>query len=320
MKLNKVYHIKFEENTLPDKCANVILADPPYFETKGEFDFIWDSFEDYLKDVEKWAIECKRILADNGTLFWYGSSKKIAYAQIIFDKYFELLSSVTIHISDRQTNKIKINDARSFINTSERILMYGNGDDYHDSIRKAIKQTQKYLLTITDRKSLANNMVKNGICKNIKSAISNSNNILNQKSSKPQLITEKQYNLIDSLDKKEYYILKKEFDDYKIKYDNERRFFNPIEQHKMDVLKFSQEGYITGKYDHETVKPEQLTRMLINTCSRKDDLIVVPFSGSGTECSMAKKEGRNFIGFDIEQKYVDMSNKRCNNQSQLTMF
>ena len=47
-----------------------------------------------LKDVEKWAIECKRILADNGTLFWYGHAKRIAYAQIIFDKHFNLINNL----------------------------------------------------------------------------------------------------------------------------------------------------------------------------------------------------------------------------------
>jgi len=124
--INKVHNIDFLNNTLPDKCAKLIIADPPYFEVKGDFDFVWNSFDDYLKDVEKWAVECKRLLADNGTLFWYGDSKKIAYAQIIFDKHFDLLSNITCHIYDRQTNKITIEDVRSFINTSERILMYSN--------------------------------------------------------------------------------------------------------------------------------------------------------------------------------------------------
>jgi DNA modification methylase len=67
----------------------------------------------------------------------------------------------------------------------------------------------------------------------------------------------------------------------------------------------------TSKYDHDTIKPEKLTRILINTCSRKNDLIAVPFAGSGTECAMSAKEGRSFIGFDIEKKYVDMSNERA---------
>ena len=31
---------------------------------------------------------------------------------------------------------------------------------------------------------------------------------------------------------------------------------------------------------------------------------------------MAANEGRQFIGFDIERKYVDMSNERCEKQLQ----
>ena len=39
---------------------------------------------------------------------------------------------------------------------------------------------------------------------------------------------------------------------------------------------------------------------IIQTCSRKGDLVLVPFSGSGTECAMAAKEGREFIGFNAD--------------------
>jgi len=68
---------------------------------------------------------------------------------------------------------------------------------------------------------------------------------------------------------------------------------------------------ITKNYDHETKKPETLTRALILTCSKPNDLVFVPFAGSGTECAMAKKEKRQFIGYDIDKKNVDMSNNRC---------
>ena len=40
------------------------------------------------------------------------------------------------------------------------------------------------------------------------------------------------------------------------------------------------------------------------------DLAIVPFSGSGTEVAMSVKEGRRAIGYDIESKYVEMSNRR----------
>jgi site-specific DNA-methyltransferase (adenine-specific) len=83
IEINKIHNKDWILNDLPDKSVQLCICDPPYFEVKGAFDFVWNSFEDYLKDVEKWAIECKRLLADNGTLFWYGHAKKIAYAQII---------------------------------------------------------------------------------------------------------------------------------------------------------------------------------------------------------------------------------------------
>jgi len=78
-------------------------------------------------------------------------------------------------------------------------------------------------------------------------------------------------------------------------------------------MEFSQEGHITKQYDHETKKPETLTRALIQICSRPNDLVVVPFAGSGTECAMAVKEGRKTIGFELTEKHAKMSNDRVQN-------
>lgn len=298
---DSVIHGDFLNNNLPDKCAQLIIADPPYFEVKGAFDFVWNSFEDYLKDVEKWAIECKRILADNGTLFWYGHAKKIAYAQIILDKFFFIENSIVWEKNECQTKK-GTNDYLCFPPVTERILMYSNGNDYHDNVRIAIQKTQEYLQTIVSRNELAEILLNTGNCKNIASAKQNANNILSQKSAKPQMITEYQYNLIPNTKKKEYETLRHEYETLRRPFNNYMGLY--------DVMKFSQETNITGKYEHDTCKPEKLTRALILTCSRKNDLVVVPFAGSGTEVAMSVKEGRKAIGYDIEKKYVNMSNAR----------
>jgi hypothetical protein len=80
---------------------------------------------------------------------------------------------------------------------------------------------------------------------------------------------------------------------------------------------FSNEQNTTGaKYDHLTVKPETLTRALILTLSRPGDLIVVPFAGSGTECSMAAKEGRDFVGYEINPKHVKTASRRSKEHTQ----
>lgn len=315
MDLNKVYNIDFLENTLPDKCANLILADPPYFEVKGDFDFIWKSFEDYLKDVEKWAIECKRLLADNGTLFWYGHAKNIAYAQVIFDMHFNLINSL---VWDKGSfmGLEESEGLRSFAPCTERILMYSVGDDYHDNVRLSIKYIQNYLGTITTRNELAEILLKTGNCRNIESAKQNANNILSQKSAKPQMITEYQYSLIPNSNKKKYKILRNEYEELRKEYEELRR---PFSNHfkLQEILRFSNEAIKTGaKYDHDTVKPETLTRALIMTCSREDDLVVVPFAGSGTECAMSVKEKRRFVGFEISEKHAKMSNERVKQQLQ----
>lgn len=319
MEINKIYNCNFLENKLPDKSANLIIADPPYYNVKGDFDFIWKSFDEYLKDVEKWAIECKRILSDNGTLLWYGDSKNIAYSQIIFDKYFNLLSNVTCHIYDRQTNKIPANEARSFINTTERVLMYDNHRGF-DALEYRIEH-KMFLKRIELMKPIIDYM--NEARNNANITISEINNLTNTKMgsiwfthpSQWQLPTEKWYNVLSDIigvDKLNipYKDLKIKYDDINIIYESLKRPFKPTEKYKMDVLRVSQEGHITRDYDHDTVKPEKLTRILITTCSNENDLVIVPFSGSGTECAMSALENRNFIGFDIEKKYVDMGTKR----------
>ena len=89
-----VIHGNFLNNNLPDKCANLIIADPPYFEVKGAFDFVWNSFEDYLKMLKNGLLSAKEYLRIMELCFGMDTLKRIAYAQIIFDKYFNLLNNL----------------------------------------------------------------------------------------------------------------------------------------------------------------------------------------------------------------------------------
>ena len=295
-----VIHSDFLNNNLPDKCANLIIADPPYFEVKGDFDFVWNSFEDYLKDVEKWAIECKRLLADNGTLFWYGSSKRIAYAQIIFDKHFNLINNLVWNKGSFMGLE-ESEGLRSFAPCTERILMYSNYN-YNEEKGFATIKIKEYLQSIITSKELQKILLDNNICSNKASAVTVAASKLNYKTTRHDFIQEEIYNLIDKP--------KIKYSELVSIYNDEIRFFNNYFK-LQEIISYGNEATKTGaKYEHDTVKPETLTRALILTCSRKNDLVVVPFAGSGTEVAMSIKEGRKAIGFDIEKKYVDMSNKR----------
>lgn len=63
-------------------------------------------------------------------------------------------------------------------------------------------------------------------------------------------------------------------------------------------------------YKHPAMFPEQLANDHILTWSNEGDVVLDPFSGSGTTHKMALLNNRRFIGFEISQEYVDIERKR----------
>ena len=61
---------------------------------------------------------------------------------------------------------------------------------------------------------------------------------------------------------------------------------------------------------HLSVKPVELVEHLIQLFTKRGATILDPFMGSGTTAIAAVKCDRKYIGFDINQEYVDISNKR----------
>ena len=64
---------------------------------------------------------------------------------------------------------------------------------------------------------------------------------------------------------------------------------------------------------HPTQKPEALLYRILLASTNKGDLVLDPFSGSGTTAVVAKKLQRNFIGIEKDKEYVRISKKRLKN-------
>ena len=316
----KIYHDDWMNNGLPDKSVQLIIADPPYYKVKGEFDFVWKTFDDYLIDVEKWAIECKRLLAENGTLFWYGHAKNIAYAQVIFDKHFNLINNL---VWDKGSfmGLEESEGLRSFAPCTERILMYGSkaqdttGLEY---VKAEFVSPNNPISIYMKEEMKIHNITQRQIAKLFPSVTGGLTGCVhNWLNGDGRAITKEHYEKIqlnfDYAFQKPYEELRKEYEELRKEYEELRRPFQNYFK-LQEIFRFSNEATKTGaKYDHETVKPETLTRALILTCSRPNDLVVVPFAGSGTECAMAVKESRKTIGFEITEKHAKMSNDRVQN-------
>lgn len=57
-------------------------------------------------------------------------------------------------------------------------------------------------------------------------------------------------------------------------------------------------------------KPEKLLERIIKASSSEGDLVMDPFCGSGTTLKVAKKLKRHYIGCDIDETAIDITNER----------
>lgn len=66
---------------------------------------------------------------------------------------------------------------------------------------------------------------------------------------------------------------------------------------------------------HPTQKPVPLFRWILEKYSQEGMTVLDPFMGSGTTAVACKQLGRDFIGFEMEPKYVRIANKRLQQET-----
>jgi DNA modification methylase len=87
---------------------------------------------------------------------------------------------------------------------------------------------------------------------------------------------------------------------------------------QLGVWQFNYEGRdIRDKALHPATFPIALPTKLIELLTHKGELVIDPFVGSGTTLIAARDLERNCIGFDLNDQYIDLANKRLN---QLPLF
>ncbi len=65
-----------------------------------------------------------------------------------------------------------------------------------------------------------------------------------------------------------------------------------------------------GAKVHPTQKPEALLQRVLLSSSKPGDVVLDPFFGTGTTGAVAKRLGRNFVGIEREQDYIDAAHAR----------
>ena len=295
---------------IPDGSINLLISDPPYFQVKGDFDFTFKNFDEYKDLMRKLAKEFKRVLAKNGSLFVFGHAKKVAYKQIIFDEFFNLENSLIWEKSDCQAKK-GIEGFRCFAPVTERILFYSNEvektglEEIKDSFGKEITPFGK----ITEEQKEKKGITNKDIAKLFPSASGGLTGCVSNWIQGQNIPTPEQWGKICK-----FLGIEDEYEHLRQEYEHLRRPFNNLFK-LTDVMKFSQETNITGKWKHPTGKPPKLLEALIQTCSREGDLVLDPMGGGFSTARACADTGRDFISCDLDEDYCKTGEKRLEQQN-----
>lgn len=120
-----------EFKKLENESVDLIIADPPYFEVCGDFDFnVWKSRSDYLNWCREWLLEAKRVLKNTGTMIlWGGVGEKqmnIAYLAVMIEEENILIRKNWV----TQRNSRGYGTKRNYMSAREDFLFLVKSKDY----------------------------------------------------------------------------------------------------------------------------------------------------------------------------------------------
>ena len=82
-----------------------------------------------------------------------------------------------------------------------------------------------------------------------------------------------------------------------------------------DVWRISMvSGNSPERTEHPAQYPEELIERIIKVGSNPGDVILDPFMGSGTTAVVAKRLGREYVGYELEQEYIKIAEERLRNE------
>lgn len=222
------------------ESVDLIIADPPYFEIKGDFDFVWKSREDYLEWTKIWLLEAYRILKNTGTLILWGGvgPKPLTFARIA--TMIEDETGFIIQNWITQRNSRGYGTKKNYMSAREDFLFITKTKEFTFNV--------PYLEEKSGRKDLGFN-------------------------GKPRKNTHKRVSNV-----------------------------------WCDIAEASQSSI--ERCEHPTVKAQKLCDRIILTHSNENDIVFIPFVGSGSEIISAVKNKRQVSGTEISKEYVELARKR----------
>ena len=322
IEVNKIYNADCMDilKQLPDKSVDLILTDPPYFKIKSEeWDNQWKNITEFQQWVEKLAVEFKRVLKDNGSFYWFGDDKVIAYCQVIFDKYFNLLNNLVWHKINGMCQK-GTGVYRCYAPVTERILFYDKGEDKTGltmlfNSPDLFLSIKTYMRAEKDKLKKEKGFKTEQEFKEFIDEVTNTRSVVSRHYFADSQYTFPTAEIYAKLQSTGFF--QRPYKELRAEYEELRRVWNPTNT-ALDVLNFP---IISGKTIHPTQKPISIIQYLIERSSKQGQTVLDCFSGSGTTAIACHNLNRRFICIEKNYDYWKASCERLKeHQSQLRLF
>lgn len=295
---------------IPDHSISLILTDPPYHSTKkknivGDTSFSKDS--EYIDWMEQYAIEWKRILKYNGSIYCFCSSAMNVQLQVMFSKYFNILSDITWTKPNKPgydgwKQKMKKESLRQWYAHSEKIIFmeYAQEGNLFNSYFGS-KLTEW-------RKSINMSTIKLAEITKAYGKVNHGGAVANWEAGR-NIPSKDQYDKIKSA------LLEngvKNIPDYE---DMIRPFNVTKDVEFTNVWNFENVKQYKGK--HPAEKPNDLLEHAILTSTYENDIVLDCFGGSGATALACINTNRKCITIEIDKDWFNYTNNRIKEKEEI---
>jgi len=314
--------------SLPDKSVNLIATDPPYFRAiDAAWDNAWKDSASFLAWLGTVADEWQRVLTDNGTLYCFASPRMAAPVQMMLAERFTILNEIVWACPTGKTSmRVRRESLRRFLPITERLIVAeqvaADGSVMRASGYAAACQTlhagvfeplRQYLIGERDAAGWTTRRIAEEFQRR-----TGTRTVTGMAShwfdgSQWTLPTEHNYEWLQRLfNTNGTDHLRREYDDLRREYDDLRRpFAVTADVPYTDVWTYpTVSSARRGEVRHPCTKPVEMMEHIIATSSRPGDVVLDCFLGSGSTAVAARNLGRNFIGCDMDELWVQRTRQR----------
>ena len=305
--------------SLPDNSVDLIATDPPYYRVrKDDWDNQWKTEADFLEWCQQLAVEFKRVLKDNGSLYWFAGDKLASRIEIEVRKHLTVKNHIVWYKPTGRHKCTCKRMQRKYFGASERVIFAVAVDNEKKETNKSYSNACEPLIRYFREALNKSDFNQTDINRHLKKQMSghwfgrsqwqlpSGNDYKKLQKLLPQLTRS-----YESLVKERDLLLSKKHHAYSRIFNVDKSTFNT------DVWICNPVQYYEGK--HTCEKPSELMEHIINASSRPGDLVLDPFVGSGSTAIAAKKLGRDFIGCELDKNYADRARESIRKQQYIVM-